>query len=154
MPWTNQPGPTPQRSEEQLLDAVHHRAAAIRRTRRARFTAGVGVVVTVLLTAALARAGDDPSSELRVVGPASTTSATSPVLEGSSAGTSTAAASGLSLAQSLVASTAGTSTASAARIVLHVATGKITASVDLAVDGHTGEGRIALDVDVEVGAAE
>ena len=77
MPWTDQPGPRPQRSEEQLLDAVRRRAGAIRRARRARLSAGLGGVVAVLLVAAaLARAGDDPSSELRVVGPASTTSTT------------------------------------------------------------------------------
>lgn len=77
MPWTDQPGPRPHRSEEQLLDAVRQRAGAIRRARRARLSAGLGgVVAVVLVAAALARAGDDPSSELRVVGPASTTSTT------------------------------------------------------------------------------
>ena len=58
-----------------MLDVVRQRVGAIRRARRARFSAGC--VVTVLLTATvLARAGDDPSSELRVVGPASTASTT------------------------------------------------------------------------------
>ncbi len=79
MPWTDQPGPRPQRSEEQLLEAVRRRAGAIRRVRRARLSAGLGGVVAVLLVAtALARAGDDPSSELRVVGPDPTTTASHP----------------------------------------------------------------------------
>ena len=60
-----------------MLEAVRRRAGAIRRGRRTRVAAGLGGVVAVLLvTTALARAGDDPSSELRVVGPAPSTSTT------------------------------------------------------------------------------
>lgn len=82
MPWTDQPGPRPHRSEEQLLDAVRQRAGAIRRARRTRLSAGLGgAVAVVLVAAALVRAGDDPSSELRVVGPASTTSTTAVAAE-------------------------------------------------------------------------
>ena len=97
MPWTDQPGPQPQRSEEQLLDAVRRRAGAIRRGRRARLSAGLGGVVAVLLVAAaLVRGGDDPSSELRVVGPASTTSTavapTAPVAADTTTTTTTAPA--------------------------------------------------------------
>ena len=77
MPWTDQPGPRPQRSKEQLLDGVRQRAGAIRRGRRARVSAALGGVVAVLLVAtALARAGDDAASELQVVGPPSTTTVT------------------------------------------------------------------------------
>ena len=75
MPWTDQPGPRPQRSEEQLLDGVRRRAGAIRRARRARLSVGMGCVGALLLVAiALARTGDDPPSQLQVVGPDSPTS--------------------------------------------------------------------------------
>ena len=57
-----------------MLDAVRRRAGAIRRARRARLSAALGCVAAVLMVAtALARTGEDPSSELQVVGPASTT---------------------------------------------------------------------------------
>lgn len=78
MPWTDQPGPRPNRSEQELLAAVRRRAGDIRRARRTRLSAGLGGVVAMLAMAtALARVGDDSSSsELRVIGPAATTSTT------------------------------------------------------------------------------
>lgn len=79
MPWTNHPGPTPHRSEAELLETVRLRARAIRRARRARLSAAMGGVLAVLVAAtALARAGDDPSTKLEVVGPVSTTATTTP----------------------------------------------------------------------------
>lgn len=73
MPWTDQPGPRPHRSADELLAAVERRAAVIRRNRRARMSAGLGAVALVLLAAtALARTGDDGDSELRVVGSVTT----------------------------------------------------------------------------------
>ena len=84
MPWTDQPGPRPHRSPDELLAVVERRATVIRRNRRARLSAGLGGVAVVLLAAtALARTGDDGDSELRVVGPVSTsvvTSTTAPEL--------------------------------------------------------------------------
>ena len=75
MPWTDQPGPRPHRSPDELLAAVERRATVIRRNRRIRLSAGLGGVAVVLLAAtALARTGDDGDSELRVVGPVTTTS--------------------------------------------------------------------------------
>jgi hypothetical protein len=75
LPWTEGPGPRPQRSEHELFEEVQRRAGAIRRGRWTRLTAGLGTVVAVLAVAtALARAGDDPSSEVQVVGPPPTTS--------------------------------------------------------------------------------
>jgi hypothetical protein len=73
--WTDGPGPRPQRSEHELFEEVQRRAGTIRRGRRARLAAGLGTVVGVLAVAtALAQAGDDPSSEMQVVGPPPTTS--------------------------------------------------------------------------------
>jgi len=74
LPWTDEPVPTPQRSEAELYADVQRRAAGIRRRRRAGVSAGLGSVVTVLLVAfALARSGDDRASQLRVVGGDETT---------------------------------------------------------------------------------
>jgi hypothetical protein len=79
LPWTDQPGPRPQRSEDQLFDAVRQRAGAIRRRRRAGMSASGGAMVAVLLLAfALLRTDDDGASELRVVGGETTTSSPVP----------------------------------------------------------------------------
>lgn len=78
LPWTDQPGPRPHRSADELLAVVERRAAVIRRNRRARLSAGLGGVAVVLLAAtALARTGDEGDSELRVVGPVTTSVVTS-----------------------------------------------------------------------------
>jgi hypothetical protein len=75
LPWTEQPGPRPQRSEGELFEVVRERAAAIRRRRRAAVSAAVGGLAAVLIVAAgLARAGDDRASKLQVIGPEPTTS--------------------------------------------------------------------------------
>jgi hypothetical protein len=75
--WTDQPGPRPRRSEGQLLDVVRGRATRLRRQRRTRLSAGLcGLVALVVVAAALAREGDDRSSQLRVVGPIPTTATT------------------------------------------------------------------------------
>lgn len=93
MPWTDLPGPRPHRSEADVLAAVRRRAGVIRRVRRARLSAALGGVVAVLLVAtALARAGDDPSSKLEVVGPAPSTSTTVASTTTVAAGTTTAPA--------------------------------------------------------------
>jgi hypothetical protein len=74
LPWTDEPVPTPQRSETELYADVQRRASTIRRRRRAGVSAGLGSVVAVLLVAfALARTGDDRASQLRVVGGGDTT---------------------------------------------------------------------------------
>jgi hypothetical protein len=76
LPWTDQPGPRPHRSEDQLLDVVHRRASLIRRRRWARRTTVLGGVVAVIIAASVAaRAGGDGPTKLQVVGPAPTTSA-------------------------------------------------------------------------------
>jgi hypothetical protein len=81
LPWTDGPGPRPQRSEHDLFEVVQQRAAAIRRRRRAGLGGALGgLAAVVILAAGLARAGDDPSSALRVVGPPPSTTSTSIVV--------------------------------------------------------------------------
>lgn len=74
MPWTDHPGPRPHRSQEELLDTVRQRAAAIRR-RRARLSVALGgLAAIVVVSAALAGAGDQTPSQLQVVGGGPTSS--------------------------------------------------------------------------------
>lgn len=94
MPWTDHSGPTPHRSQAQLLEAVRERAGAIRRARRARLSAAIGGVLALLVVAtALARAGDDPSTKLEVAGPVTTTTAPATTLTAQATTTTPAAVS-------------------------------------------------------------
>ena len=70
MPWTDHAGPTPERSQEELLTLVQARARKLRR-RRVRTSASMGALavmaVVVLAIAAIDRTPDRTS--LRVTGP-------------------------------------------------------------------------------------